>query len=294
MRTILIAILALLGPSAAAAQEWQVSRESFAFAGSRLTIYVDAESAGTLRVIRGGPGSVRVASRAPRGFTAAGLAEHDALTLTAAGDGPVDYMVAVPDEVWVQVRLPGRPMGETMSSHTRARTFAWGEAVDPRRQAIDYGPEAMDYGGREDALLPVEAEAPHPSLFTTFTRDLAPAVVRLPELANIASISVRIEVGPFRVLSSRPLSVSVGVPDRLEIRPAAPPLDLVLTVPAGTHSFRLIAAGETALVVEGDSVSTLCSPSTRQQLSHGRRWLTFNPVGGILNCVALPEPRHEG
>jgi hypothetical protein len=285
MRTILIAILALLGSSAATAQEWQVSRESFAFAGHRLTIYVDSETAGTLRVMRGAPGSVRVAGRAPMGFTAAGLAEHDALTLTAAGAGPVDYMVAVPHEVWVQVRLPGRALGEAMSGHTRARTFSWGEAAD-RGGAVDHS--------REDALPPIEAGAHHPSLLTTLTRDLAPAVVSLPELANVASISVHIEVGPFRVLSSRPLSVAAGAPDRLEIRPAAPPLDLVLTVPAGTRSFRLLTGGDTALVVQGDYVSTLCSPSTRQWLSHGRRWLTFNPVDGILDCAAPPAPRHEG
>jgi len=287
MKTFLIVLLALIGPSTAAAQEWQVSRESFAFAGHRLTIFVDARTAGTLRVIRGGPGSVRVASRAPTGFTAAGLAEHDELTLTAAGDGPVDYMVAVPDEVWVQVRLPGRPLGDAMAGHTRSRTYEWGDIPAPLHE-----PTISPYG---TTPLPVPpAGNLHPTLFTTFSRSLAPAVVNLPELANIGSVSVRLEPGPFRVLSSRPLSVDLGTSDRLEIQPASPPLDLILTVPAGTHRFRLVAAGETALVIEGDSMYTLCSPSTRQWLSHGRRWFTFNPVGGILNCAATNAPRHEG
>ncbi|MFW5947049.1 MAG: hypothetical protein ACOCUW_01040, partial [Gemmatimonadota bacterium] len=97
MRYPLTAMLALVIAWPAAAQEWQVARESFAFAGTRLRILVQADAPGTLQVIRGAPGSVRVASRAVRGFTAAGLADTEELTLTAAGHGPVDYMVAVPE-----------------------------------------------------------------------------------------------------------------------------------------------------------------------------------------------------
>lgn len=275
----LIALLAALSAGPAAAQEWQVARESFAFAGSRLTILVEAEAGGTLRVIRGAPGSVRVASRAPQGFTAAGLAERDELILSAAGVGPVDYMVSVPDEVWIEVRLPGRSFGESMAGRTRSRTFHW-------------------TGSARDAPEPVSPWIPpldeDESLYTTFSRDLAPAVVSLPDLTNVRSVSVRIEPGRFRVISSRPLSVADGAVDRLEIRPNGPPLDLIVTLPTGTHHFRLVAGDHTALLVQGEQITALCSPMIQQWLSHGRRWLTFNPGDGTLDCTAQPAPRHEG
>lgn len=273
MRYLLTPLLALLIAAPAAAQEWQVARESFAFAGSRLTILVDAETPGTLRIIRGMPGSVRIASRAPRGFTAAGLGERDELILSSAGAGPVDYMVSVPEEVWVQVRLPGSAFGESVASRTRSRTFTWGDAASAARQAA---PEWVP---------PVDRDEPP---YTTFSRPLAPAVVSLPDLTHVRSVSVRVEPGPFRAMTSRPMSVSEGVTDYLEIRPGGPPMDIVLTVPEGTHDFRLVTAGVTALVVDGDAVASLCAPMTDQRLSDGRRWLTFNPVDGALRCTDPP------
>ena len=74
-------LVALLLATPLSAQEWQVARQSYAFAGSRLDIRVDVTAPGTLQVLRGGPGSVRVASRAARGFTSAGLGDEE-LTLT--------------------------------------------------------------------------------------------------------------------------------------------------------------------------------------------------------------------
>lgn len=281
MKRILIPLLALLAATPLAAQEWQVARESFAFAGSRLTILVDAEGAGTLRIIRGGYGTVRVASRAPQGFTAAGLTHNEELTLSSAGAGDVDYMVAVPDEVWIQVRLPGRSFGESMAGRTRSRTFEWG-APGPAHEPAP-------------AWMPGVDEQFEQTLYTTFSRDLAPAVVSLPDLAHVGSVSVRIEPGRFRVVSSRPLSVTQGTSDRIEIIPSAPPLDLVLTLPTGSRQFRLELAGETALVVDGESLVAWCSPLTQQWLSQGRRWVTFNPVDGALQCSDTPStPRHEG
>lgn len=277
----LLLVLAVAGP--AHAQEWQVARESFAFAGNRLTILVDAETPGTLRIIRGGPGSVRVASRAPEGFTAAGLGERDELVLSSAGSGPVDYMVAVPERVWVQVRLPGHTFGESVASRSRSRTFQWGDS------SWGHGPPTA-HEPVPSWLPPVDGDA---SLQTTFTRDLAPPVVSLPDLSNIRSVSVRVEPGPFRVMATRPLSIARGVTDLLEIRPGGPPLDLVITVPEGTRQFRLTAAGLSALVLEGDSLTALCSPVTDQRLSDGRRWLTFNPVDGALRCADPPTRRHD-
>lgn len=282
MRYSLIALLALLTTGPAAAQEWQVAREAFAFAGSQLTIRVDAEAAGTLRVIRGAPGSVRVASRTDHGFGAAGLAEGDELTLTSAGPGAIDYLVSVPENVWVRVRLPGTSRGESMGSRSSSRTFEWGPAARPSHDPVEEWLPTAPEAGLEEGL------------YTTFAHHHTPAVVALPDLANVRSLTVRLEEGPFRAITSRPLSTRKGDEDRLEIRPAAPAMDIVLVVPRGTTRFRLDAGGEPALVLEGDSVTTLCSPMTQQWLSNGRRWLTFNPVEGALECTAHEAPRHEG
>lgn len=279
MRTALITLLAVLAPVPVVAQEWQVARQNFGFATSRLTIHVDAEVAGTLRLIRGGYGNVSVASRTDRGFTTAGLAEGRELTLTATGPGAVDYLVAVPQDVWVRVRLPGTHFTHSVPRHARSHSFEWPAVSRVVHSAVD------------EWLPPLEEDG---SLFATFSRDLAPAVVSLPDLAHVRSLTVRIEDGPFRTLTSRPLAVEEGDPNRLEIRPAAPAMDIVLTVPTGTRGFRLDAGGSTALLIDGDSVTALCSPLTRQRLSNGHQWLTFNPMDGALECTAASTPRHEG
>lgn len=272
-----LALALILAATPAVGQEWQVARESFAFAGSQLEISVEAAAPGTLRIIRGGSGSVRVASRSVSGFTAAGLG-GERLTLTAAGPGPVDYMVSVPADVWIDVRLPGTRRGESVPGRAESRSFQWDGA------APDADPA--------DAWLP--ATSPHEPLFTTYVRDLPPTVVSLPELANVRSLGVRIEGRRFRVIASRPLSVGEGSPDRLEIHPEGPPMDLVLTVPATASSFQLRMGGETALLIDGATLTSLCAPVTRQWLSDGRHWLTFTPAGGSLQCDARPVPRHEG
>lgn len=279
MRTALLTLLAVLAPMPVVAQEWQVARQNFGFATSRLTIHVDAEVAGTLRLIRGGYGHVSVASRTDRGFTTAGLADGRDLTLTATGPGAVDYLVAVPEDVWVRVRLPGTGFAHSVPRHARSHSFEWPAVRRVAHTAVG------------EWMPPLEDDG---ALYTTFSRDLAPAVVSLPDLANVRSLTVRIEEGPFRTLTSRPLSVDEGDPDRVEIRPAAPAMDIVLTVPTGTRGFRLEAGGETALLVDGESVTALCSPLTQQWLSNGQRWVTFNPVDGALDCSATSAPRHEG
>ena len=280
----LAAVAAVALTSSAAAQEWQVAREQFPFAGTRLTVQVDVEAPGSLQVIRGGPGSIRVASRAQEGFTASGLAEDDELTLTAAGAGPVDYLIAVPENVWVSVRLPGRSFGESVA---RGRTERWEwDATDRPDDApltewlpgIDAGPRARDDG----------------ALYTTLVRDRAPDEVSVPTLDVVTRVSVRLEGPRFKVFTSRPLSLEEGSPRSLVIRPAHPPMDLVLTVPEGTPAFTLRLGGSTALIVDGATITTLCVPVTEQWLSNDRRWYTFNPLDGSLECGGDSVQRHGG
>lgn len=277
MKPISFALAALLLAAPGGAQQWQVARESFAFAGSQLEIQVDVEAPGTLRVIRGAPGAVRVAGRAATGFTGAGLGD-ERLTLSAAGPGPVDYLVSVPADVWVDIRLPGSGRGVSMAGRDRSRTFQWERSAHPHEPVAGW-------------LPPLDDRRPR---FTSYARDYAPAVVSFPELDNVRSVGIRIEGSRFRVTAGRPLSVDEGSPEHLEIRPAGPPMDLVVTLPAHTDQFRLQLGGQTALLIDGPDVDALCAPVTRQWLSDGRRWLTFSPVDGSLECGSRPVPRHEG
>jgi hypothetical protein len=283
MSRFIVPMLAALVAWPVAAQEWQVAREQFVFAGSRLTIQVDVESPGTLRLVRGEPGSVRVAGRSRDGFTGSGLAEDDHLTLTAAGAGPVDYLVAVPENVWVRLRLPGEDFGENIA---RGKAGAWDWLAT---QEIENDPgvprwlPGIDPETGDDVLL-----------YTTFSRDFAPGEVEVPDLSNVARITVRIEGFRFKVIASRPLSVEMGDPRRLVIQPADPPMELVLAVPPVTPAFTLKLGAATALVIDGASVATLCTPVTDQQLSDGRRWFTFNPLGESLDCDGGPVQRHGG
>lgn len=308
----------LLLPSApAAAQEWQVAREQFAFAGSRLEIHVDVEAGGTLRLIRGEPGTVRVAGRTATGFTAAGLTADERLTLSALSEGPVDYMVSVPEGVWVTVRLPDRHLAESVAGHARGRTFHWKGAAragyhEPYAAAPGTAPSVAADVPAGDDPTPARAGTPTPPagptlwvppadddplatrLFTTFSGAAPPAEVDLPDLRWVRSVTVRLEGDRFRVAASRPMAVQPGHPARLEIRPAGPPMDIVLVIPAATPAFALRTAGVPALRVSGGEVATLCSPVSRQWLSDGRRWVTFTPVGGTLQCEPSPIRRHEG
>ncbi|MGK7311232.1 MAG: hypothetical protein ACN0LA_03250 [Candidatus Longimicrobiales bacterium M2_2A_002] len=282
MSRITAALFALALAAPVTAQEWQVAREEFAYAGTRLTVRIEADAPGTLRLIRGEPGSVRVASRARQGFTTSGLAEDDELTLGAAGDGPVDYLVAVPENVWVDVRLPGRSLGESVP-RGRSGTWEWNAADRPTRSPVtEWVPGAGD-----------EPSADGP-LYTTFSRDLAPATVAVPDLSVVARVTVRLEGQRFRVITSRPLSVEEGSPREVVIRPADPPMEVVLAVPAGTASFTLRLGGHTALLIDEQTVTTLCEPVTEQWLSNDRRWFTFNPRDGSLDCGGDSVQRHGG
>lgn len=283
MSRFIVPLLAALIAMPVAAQEWQVAREHFVFAGSRLTIDVDVGSRGTLRLIRGAPGNVRVAGRSRDGFTGSGLAEDDHLTLTSAGAGPVDYLVAVPENVWVQVRLPGQSLGENIA---RGKSGAWDwDASAPVQESpsVPRWLPGIDPETGDDVLL-----------YTTFSRDFAPGEVEVPDLSKVARITVRIEGFRFKVIASRPLSVEVGDPRRLVIQPADPPMELVLAVPPVTATFTLKLGNSTALIIDGASVATLCTPVTDQRLSDGRRWFTFNPLGESLDCDGEAVQRHGG
>lgn len=278
-RVILVLLILAAAAVPASAQEWLVNRERFRYVGTRLTIDVTTEAAGRLQIIRGEPGIVRVAGRAPVGFAGSGLSRDDRLTLTAVGEGPVDFMVVVPERVWVHVLLPDRSRSESVGGHTRVRTFEWAR---PTAAAAPVS-----------TLIPEPAGDLGPGLFTTYSADLAPATVALPDLSAIRSVTVRTGGVRFRIGTSRPLALEPGDPRSLEIRPAGEPLDLVIEIPAGTAEFALLARGARALTIHGATLTPGCGPVTRQWLSGGREWVTFSPVDGRLEC-AIDAARHRG
>lgn len=267
--TITLLLVGLVGPLDA--QQWQVAREQFAFGGRQLTVHVEADAEGTLQVIRGPHGIVRVSGRSADGMTAAGLTGRRDLTLTAAGAGPVDYVITVPERVRVSVHLPDRHEIEAMGGHHRTRTFNWGPRPEPVAHQTAWVP-------------PPETVLHNAAAYTVFTADLAPRTVALPDLTNVRTITVQVEGTRFRVGASRPLALYPGDTEHLEIRPAGPPMEIILVIPAGTHDFRLDAGDDRALTVRGTDISVHCSPSTRQWLSAGRGWVTFTPIDHALDC----------
>lgn len=282
MRSLLLVLLGLSAAAPVAAQEWLVNRERFRYIGTRLTVDVVSEAAGTLRILRGQDGWVGVAGRVPAGFAVAGLTDDDHLMLSAAGAGPVDYMVTIPEGVWVVVRLPDRSQAESVGGHTRLRTFEWGEAV--AGDALVAAPHS------EVLPIPADEEA-GPGLFTTYAAPLAPAVIMLPDLRAVRTFTVRTGASRFRIATSRPLALHAGSPASFEIRPAGEPMDIVIDVPEGTAAFGLTAAGAPVLTIQGADVTPRCGPLTHQWLSDGRQWVTFTPQEGRLDCAVPPATR---
>jgi hypothetical protein len=313
----MIPFLALVVAVPATAQQWQVARDNFAFAGRQLTVHVEVDEPGTLRVIRGPAGTVRVFGRTDAGMTAAGLTSDEQLTLTAAGSGTVEYVITVPERVWVTVHLPNDVPAQAMAGHDRSRTFQWPlvplEAPEedpvvnapPGRGAGDEAAPPVERrdaparrpGGAEviPAWLPgPEAGLGHGPTYTVFASYYAPSVVALPDLTNVRSITIRVESGNFRVGASRPLALVPGNPRHMEIRPAGPPMELVVVIPAGTAGFSLSAGGVTAVILDGADLTVLCEPTMRQWLSEGRGWVTFTPTEGALQCGPAADRRHAG
>lgn len=271
MQRTIIALLALAaGAAPAAAQEWLVNRERFRYVGNRLTIDVATEAAGRLQIIRGEPGIVRVAGRVPVGFTGSGLSRDDRLTLTAAGAGSVDFMVVVPERVWITIRLPDRLEAQSLGGHTRLGTFEWGRALAAQVPATDITEPPGDRGA---------------GMYTTYSADIAPATVSLPDLRAVRNVTVRTGAVRFRIGTSRPLGLEPGDPRALEIRPTGEPLDLVIEIPVGTARFALSAPDGNAVIIRNGTLNTGCTPVTRQWLSGGREWVTFSPVDGHLDCA---------
>lgn len=262
--------LALSSP--ARGQDVGVERRSFTYLGSRLTVQVRDSVPGVVRLARGQGGEVRVLARARGGFATAALDTDgpDELNLTSVGARRAEYLVIVPSRVRIEVRLPGKDVDEDFGRLSPTATFSW-DAVE--------APEA------ERGAAPTTSDAPTPATpFLAYEGSRAPARVQIPVPGRIRTLTVRIEGDRFRVTASRPLEVTPGDGEVVEIAPTRGGLDVGVELPDGPGAFTLRIGGVTALVVESGRARALCAPVTSQRLPGGVRVFTFDPASGDLEC----------
>jgi hypothetical protein len=106
----------------------EVKRERFTFIGTSLEIQVSVEAPGALRLLHGQAGEISVTARAVSGVAGAGFSGTDpgTLLLSAVGAERVEYLVTIPQNTQVRIRLPDRPVAETLGTLQRTALYQWG------------------------------------------------------------------------------------------------------------------------------------------------------------------------
>jgi hypothetical protein len=266
----LIACLALSFalPTAASGQR-DVTRRAYTFLENRLVVAVHAEAPGELQVIRGQRGRIEVAARARDGFAGFGLGGEltRQLSLTAVGSDAVQYLVVVPEHVMVRVQLPDGGMRQ-VPTRAPVSTFRWGS------DHVDAVP------GHATALLPT---APG-GLFVVLSAARTPAVVDIPDLASIRSLSLRVQGDRFSVAASRPLAIQNGSSEHLQIRVSGEPVDLVMYIPQRTSGVQVRSGAMRLAAVSGGRSMTTCGGAVHQRPTEHQDWLTLFPGGGGVVC----------
>ncbi len=245
----------------------------FTFLGSSLTVDVQSDAPGTVHVIHGQRGQVEVTARAANGFAGFGISDtRERLTLTSAGATRVDYLVVVPEQAAVRVRLPGAGAAQTFGTLERSASYSW---KPPR-----------PYGERAAEALPAP---PAPSsgeamLQPAYLAGMPPAVVSLPDASSLRALTVRWEGNSFRILGSRPISVPRPSAGRLALPPLEGPTSLAIVLPRDAREFRLEIQGRPALVIDAGRARVPCGSVVEQTLSGGRRWFTFSAGPDGVTC----------
>jgi hypothetical protein len=130
-RAITTAVLAalVLAATGASAQSADVVRRTYTFVATDLEIHVVASTPGRLRLMHGGWGEVDVTGRSPDGIVATALSDGNGnggvLTLTTLGGSRADFIVVVPPEVRVQIRLPGATTASVFDRTHDVTTYPW-------------------------------------------------------------------------------------------------------------------------------------------------------------------------
>ncbi|HSL71830.1 MAG TPA: hypothetical protein VK864_16400 [Longimicrobiales bacterium] len=261
-----LALLAV-GSAQTAAQERDVARRTFTFLDRNLTIQVVSEGAGALHVVRGEPGIVEVAARAPEGFAgfAMGGREENELRLTAVGGNRVDYMVAVPEDVRVRVLLPGRQHMEIAST----------------RPAMTYNWAADGAGQKSNGAAAIVAPNPD-GMFVSYHAYAPPRVLSIPDAGAVTKLDVRFEGSEFKVATSRAVDVTAGRSDAINFNTGREPIAIVVTAPQNARDFQLVIAGKTALEARGGELHSYCDQVIAQQLPDGRRYYSYAPAEGLV------------
>jgi hypothetical protein len=267
MRTSALATaILLLGAQYAQAQEYELTRRQFNFFDNSLTVEIVADMPGQLQVVRGEPGRIEVAARVPGGVPAFALGGRggDQLRLTAIGGDHADFVLVIPEDAVVRVKLPDRHSHQVRSLQRNGH-YTWGDVST----------------GRASAPSPV----PVPSRPTTvYSDDMAPRTLHVPRLNAVRTVSVRFEGSSFKVDGTQFMSVQPGDPTSVEVRTSDQVQDVIVTVPLGTSAFTLRLGGKLAMNVVGGEIRMYCEPVTEQELSGGRRWYTFAPEMGRMTC----------
>jgi hypothetical protein len=252
----------------ASAQERAVNRRLFTFLDTKVTVEVLADAPGTLQVVRGEPGQIDVAARVRGGISAFALGGRsgDNLRLTALGGETAEFIVVVPEDVYLRVRLPNNKAGELASTRPGG-TFTW----------------AGTSGADGDISEPIALPKPSGPVIA-HTAPRAPRVLNVTRLNAVRTVTLRVESGRFEVGGNRYMRVVNGNSENVEVRTGDESEDVIITIPSATRDFSLKLGGRTALVVRGAEISTYCEPMTEQLLGAGRRWYTFAPEAGRLRC----------
>jgi hypothetical protein len=296
--TIAALALAVLLPSTAAAQESEVSRQTFTFLDNWLDVAVLADAPGTLQLVRGSRGRIDVAARAQQGFAGYGLGGDltRRLDLTALGADNAQYIVVVPEHVSVRVHLPDGTTATVPSRGTGA-VFRW-LAAPPAEAGTGLGrgnpyPAAIIDGAAPAAdELPVFAEAAAAARAATLpdgmiiahTTAWSPGTVDIPDLGAVRSLDLRFEGTVFRIAASRPLAVAPGDRNRFELRLDGEPVDVILYVPPASGPFAVHAAGVPIAESRAGRVEALCGNVLIQSPTQDQTWLSFRPRGGRIEC----------
>lgn len=268
MKSILYAGAVLLAAAApAAAQEYGVNRRLFTFLDNEVTVEVTAQTEGSLHVVRGEPGRLEVSARVDGGMSTFALGGRDGTTLrlTAVGGDNASFIVVVPEDTYLRVRLPNHRNGDIGASRPGG-SFSW--------------PPPDDEYGAAPPMLPAPA-----GIATAHVAEEAPRVLNVPRLNTARTVTVVLQAGLFEVGGSQWMSVRNGSTTNVEIRTGSKAEDLLISVPAATRDFTLKLGGKTALVIRGPEITTYCEPVVEQVLYGGAaQRFTFTPEMGRLTC----------
>ena len=283
---VLAGFASLLLVASVNAQE-RVTRRAFQFFDTQLTIDVVAEAGGVLRVMRGKHSSVEVSGRAVNGVAgfSIGGREDNELRLTAVGGDHADYLVIVPEDVRVRVRLPDRKHMEIASSRPAA-TYTW-TATPTKSSGGGSGGQSPGDAGVQMGVSGNGSAPPAAAtngMFLSYFSEAVPRTFSIGELAALTRLEVRFEGTDFRVSTSRPVAVDPGRSDAIDFRVGREPLGLTLNLPVDTRDFRLMADGRLVIEARNGEIRSFCDQFVAQKLGDGRRLYTYLRTEGRLIC----------